>query len=334
MKRRLTTYETAQRWGAGWLLLTLSFGCGREAAPWEPFPALPDAAPDQPDAAPPAADPQPWPEAGTAAPLPAGTGGAGPESPPPNPAAGSGAAMAGAPGAEPPSVFRITELLLRDPHLFVAGTDVTDTTVAGMSINRTVIPNQLTMDADGDGAFDVSTLLVVQPFDPRVAMGTLRVIEGKCPLRGGACTRAADSMHANWALENTQQGACLTPVSGTTGNYRTPIGLPRAPCFITTSGQNLTLSLGGTELAVTQVKLSATYQANPKQLLNGLLMGFVTDAAAMRAVLPRQAGTGLAGMPLSSFVRSTDKDNGAGPNGQSGFFIYLNFVANPVQLAE
>jgi hypothetical protein len=235
---------------------------------------------------------------------------------------------------EPPSVFRITELLLRDPHLFVAGTDVTDTTVAGMSINRTVIPNQLTMDTDKDGAFDVSTLLVLQPFDPRVPMATLRVVDGKCPMTGGACTRVAGSADANWALQNTQQGTCLTPVSGTTGSYRTPITLPRPPCFVTTSGQDLTLNLGGTEMAVTQVKLSATYQASPKQLLNGLLAGFVTDAAAMRAVLPRDAGVTLGGMPLANFVRSVDKDTAASPSGQSGFFIYFNFVATPVQLAE
>jgi hypothetical protein len=104
--------------------------------------------------------------------------------------------------------------------------------------------------------------------------------------------------------------------------------------LVTTSGQDLTLNLGGTDLAVTQVKLSATYQASPKRLLNGLLAGFVTDAAAMRAVLPRDAGVGIGGMPLSNFVRSVDKDNAASPSGQPGFFIYFNFVANPVQLAE
>jgi hypothetical protein len=242
--------------------------------------------------------------------------------------------MAPTPMIEPPSVFRISELLLRDPHVFVAGADVTDMTLTGSSINRTVIPKQLTMDADGDGAFDLSTLLIVQPFDPRVPNGTLRILDAKCPIMGGACTRGDSSIDASWVVENTQQGTCLAPVAGTTGDYRTPITMPRPPCFITTSGQNLTLSLGGTDLAVTQVEVSATYQAEPKQLLNGLLAGFVTDAAAMRAILPPELGTLTAGRPFSDFVRSADKDNDESPTGAPGFFIYFNFVATPVELAE
>jgi hypothetical protein len=50
--------------------------------------------------------------------------------------------------------------------------------------------------------------------------------------------------------------------------------------------------------------------------------------------LPREAGATIGGMPLANFVRSVDKDTAESPNGQPGFFIYFNFVANPVQLAE
>ncbi len=258
-----------------------------------------------------------------AAPAAAGSGATGMPAPTPPP-----------PAAAAPSVFRITELQLRDPHLIVAGLDVTDTMVAGMSINRTVIPNQLTMDADRDGAYDLSTLLVVQPFDPRVPMGTLRILDGLCPTTGAPCTPGDSSLTADWTLVNTEQGACLTPLAGTTGEYRTPITVPRPPCFVTMSGQDLMLTLGGAALSVTQVKVSATYQAEPKQLTQGLLTGFVSDDAASRAILPRELGAPAGGMPIGNFVRSADKDTALSPSGQPGFFIYFNFVAKPVELSQ
>jgi hypothetical protein len=203
-----------------------------------------------------------------------------------------------------------------------------------MSINRTVIPNQLTMDSDRDGVFDVSTLLILQPFDPRVATGTLRVVDGACPIAGGACRRGDIAVDASWMVSNTQQGACFMPLAGTLGSYATPITLPRPPCFVTASAQNLRLNLGGTELAVSHVSVSATYQPSPKQLVTGVLSGFVTNAAAMSAVLPREAGALAAGMPLGNFVRSADRDDAESPTGQPGFFIYLNFAAKAVEFVE
>lgn len=337
------------------LLALLTAACGPEAAPWDPYVppasrgdamnAPPDAAPNRPS------QPEVWPEPGVTTPTgvpvqpPAGVP-VGAVPPAGMPSAGGspagavapqpGAAGAGAPPAaiEPPSAFRITELFLRDPHFFVAGTDVTDTTVAGMSINRTIIPSQLTMDSDRDGMFDVSTLLIVQPFDPRVAMGTLRIVDGACPIAGGACRRSDVAISASWTISNLQQGMCLTPLAGTLGNTAASITLPTPPCFVTTAGQNLNLSLAGTELAVSTVTVSATYQASPKQLLNGLLTGFVTTAAAMRAILPREVGPPAAGMPIGNFVRSADKDDARSPTGEPGFFIYFNFVAKPVEFVE
>ena len=281
-----------------------------------------------------------WPEGGyTAPPPPPPVSRAGVGAPPTE--AGTGgtpAAGAGAPAAPPPpaaaSVFRITELFLRDPHIFVTAVDVTDTPVLGMSINRTAIPSQLTMDKDGDGQFDQSTLLLIKPFDPRVPQGTLRAVDGRCPVGGGPCTSVPEALDAMWDVDNHLQGSCLTPISGTTGDYRTPITLPQPPCFVTGSGVDLTMNFGGTPLDITAVQVSATYQATPQQLLNGLLFGYVTDAVAMRAILPSDVGPPAAGTPLANYIRATDKDSAESPNGQSGFWIYFNFVARPVGYLE
>jgi hypothetical protein len=91
------------------------------------------------------------------------------------------------------------------------------------------------------------------------------------------------------------------------------------------------MSLGGTMLAVTAVQISATYVANPKQLRSGLLYGFVTDAVAMKAILPPEVGPPAAGTPLANYIHAQDKDTSTSPNGQSGFWIYFNFVAQPVE---
>lgn len=324
--------------------------CGTEAAPWEPVITTPperrtplvDAGmgPGQ-ETAPPmagtsASGPVLWPEGGYAAP------------PPPPPITAGATAQGGAgivvtetagtpappPAPPPPSVFRVTELFLRDPHVFVTAIDVTDTPLLGMSINRTAIPSQLTMDRDGDGMFDQSTLLFLQPFDPRVPEGSLRVIDGRCPVGGGPCSGVPASLDASWQVANRLEGSCLSPVAGTTGDYRTPITEPAAPCFATTMGSDLTMNFGGTPLEITDVQVSATYQATPQQLIGGLFFGYVTDAVAMRAILPSDGGLPTAGTPLSNYIRAIDKDNDESPNGQPGFWIYFNFVAKPVAYTE
>jgi hypothetical protein len=323
-----------------WPLLSLiggfalaAVGCGNEPSPWDPFgyyeiDAGIEAAP------PPVVPTGEWPIGGSpGAEIPPV---AGSEAPPPA-AGGEPPAPGGAPAVppvvEPPSTFRITELFLRDPHMYVGMSDVTDAPVLGNSINRNTIPAQLTMDKNGDGQFDASTLLIVQPFDPRVPAGTLRVLDGRCPINGGPCqTGDSAALDANWQLENRLQGSCLAPIEGTTNNRITTV--PIAPCFVTSTAADLTLLMGGTKVPVVAVKIGATYQANPKQLLNGLLYGFVTDAAAMKATLPAEAGAAASGMPLSNFIRSQDKDTADSPNGMAGFWIYFNFVAKPVDFPQ
>ena len=235
-----------------------------------------------------------------------------------------------------PKSFRITELQLRDPHVFAGTMDLTEEEVLGQSVNRTLIPAKLTKDANGDGSIDVSVVAILDPFDPSGAptvMPTLKFINADCPVNGGASapcrpTKGAKGLETTWTLEQRQSGNCLEPMQGTTSNYQPAITVPNGPCFQSTGGNDFAMDLGGIKVQVTAGRVSATYQQ--AGLVRGLLAGFVTRAAAMQATLPSDAGPGVAGDSLSTYIRARDYDQNASPNGQDGFWMYLNFVAKPI----
>lgn len=238
----------------------------------------------------------------------------------------------------PPMSFRITELQLRDPHVFAGTTDITEMQVLGQSVNRTLIPDKLTKDADGDGAIDVSVVALLAPFDPSAAptvMPKLTFVNASCPVNGGAnapCKPLSGSngLETTWTLEQRQSGNCLEPMQGTTSGYQPAVTVPNGPCFLSAEGNDLTMDLGGIKIDVTAARVSATYQAQPAGLVKGLLAGFVTRAAAEQATLPEDAGSTVGGDSLSMYIRMRDYDQSASPNGQDGFWMYLNFVAKPI----
>jgi hypothetical protein len=93
------------------------------------------------------------------------------------------------------------------------------------------------------------------------------------------------------------------------------------------------MDLGGIKVQVTAARVSATYQGQPAALVKGLLAGFVTRAAAMQAILPADAGPMVAGDSLATYIRMRDYDQSSSPNGEDGFWMYLNFVAKPITYA-
>ena len=338
--------------------LLLSTACGTEREPWYGFNLFPGDAGAQEGSAGAEATPNvgssvsegtttiaPDTSVGTGAPDPAPAAGSGstmqPTSMPAGVQTGTPAmpnAPAGAPTNAPPMSFRITELQLRDPHVFAGTTDITEMQVLGQSVNRTLIPDKLTKDADGDGAIDVSVVALLAPFDPSAVpsvMPTLTFVNASCPVNGGAnatCKPLASSngLETTWALEQRQSGNCLEPMQGTTSNYQPAVTVPSGPCFLSPEGNDLTMDLGGIKIDVTAARVSATYQAQPAGLVKGLLAGFVTRAAAEAAKLPNDAGPMVGGDSLSMYIRMRDYDQSASPNGQDGFWMYLNFVAKPI----
>jgi hypothetical protein len=330
-------------------LLTLT-ACGAERSPWLGFPLFPEV----PDAGVGLAGTGPsQPAPGVQG--PAAVGGEGARTQPPGSAASvpvmaaasaagatspqlpaAGAPAAGPAQQQPPATFRITELSLRDPHIFVGTSDITDAPVLGMSVNRSLIPDQLGMDADKDGFLDASLVLTLTPGDAMAttAGSQLSMSSASCPTTLSApCTPAA-GLSARWTVEQRASGECLSPLPMTTSAYSPPVAAPAAPCFVTTDAADMTIDLGGIKIQVTAARVGATYQMQPRPALTqGLIAGFVTNAAAMAAVVPSSAGPPVAGSSLSTFVRQRDHDQAASPNMQDGFWMYLNFVAEPVQYA-
>jgi hypothetical protein len=244
-------------------------------------------------------------------------------------AAGSGDAVSvTAPPAQGVSdAFRITELYLRDPHLFSGISDLTERPVLNVSINQILIPNKLTMDADHDGFLDVSILFLMPPSEAIAAGATLTIVDGACAASLPAqCTHEpASSLRATWQIESRTTGTCLEPSPGTTSAYQPAIAVPSAPCFVTSVGAELVFNLGGVDVPVVGARVSATYRALPEPaLVNGLLAGFVTNTAARQARLPDELGA------LSDFVKQQDHDLAASPTGEDGFWIYLNFIAERI----
>jgi hypothetical protein len=228
--------------------------------------------------------------------------------------------------------FRVSELYVRDPHMYLGTTDITDTPLLGTSVNGSLISNGLTMDYDMDGFLDVSILPVFAPLDAKAATASVRLVDARCSLADAHKCEASEKpgLDAHWTIENRSQGACLEPMPDTTSDFKPAVSVPMAPCFVTTEGQDLTINLGGINIAMTATRIAATYEGDPvTRLVDGLLAGFVTDAHAKEALLPAYLPL-IGGTPLTDYLQKTDADSSTSPTGEGGFWLYINFVATPV----
>ncbi len=248
---------------------------------------------------------------------------------------GSGGAAAIDAGSAAPVAFRITELNLRDPHFFLGSSDITDQPFLGTSVNGSLIPGGITMDYDGDGFLDVSILPLMQPLDPAATSGGLHLIDAHCKLSDPTQCEPAPNpgLDVTFTIDNVTHGSCLEPLAGTTSGFSPAVEAPAAPCFVTTNPADVTINLGGISIAMTGAQVAASYQGSPPNQLGGLIAGFVTTTKAMQALLPDYLGPGLAGLPITNFLRDQDKDQAQSPNGEDGWWLYLSFVAKPVTYA-
>jgi hypothetical protein len=227
------------------------------------------------------------------------------------------------------TTLRVTELYLRDPHFFLNGMDITDQGLLAINGN---IQNGLTMDYDGDTFIDNTFLLHFQPLDPAASNVQLQLTDGNCAVNAATkcMPKAQPGLDVSWTLDNKATGACLTPVANTTSAFTPAVGTPMGPCFVTSAAKDIVITLGGIRLPLVSARLAASYDGSPpKGLMTGLISGFVTKAEAMKALLPSYLLT-LAGTPLSDYLRAQDADMAASPNGMDGFWLYVNFVAAPV----
>jgi hypothetical protein len=229
------------------------------------------------------------------------------------------------------SPFRVKDLFVRDPHMYLGTTDITDDAILGTSVNGSLIKNGLTMDYDMDGFLDVSILPILTPLDPAAKSASLHLIDARCASDTQCEPSVSVGLDVQFAIENRAQGTCLEPMPDTTSGFTPAVDVPVAPCFATTDAHDFTINLGGVSIALTAARIGASYDGDPpSQLTHGLLMGFVTDAHAMQALLPDYLPL-LGGTPLTDYLRDQDRDMAQSPNAENGFWLYINFTASPVQ---
>ena len=221
-----------------------------------------------------------------------------------------------------PTAYRVTEMELVDPHLVVA-VDITKTG------NDTLLKPALNDDTDPkDGFIDLSLVSVFTPVDPSMAETPLDIVVANCthPASSTSCMpKSASDVTATTAV-NQDSGVCLEPMAGTLTN--TTPNSPVAPCYLADGG-TLTMTFAGVTMMLDDTQVSATYGGGspPSELINGLMMGFLPKDRADATMVPADQPL-IGGLILGNVLPASDLDKG--PNNEDGYWVYLNFKAQPV----
>ncbi|MBL8624373.1 MAG: hypothetical protein JNK64_23905 [Myxococcales bacterium] len=245
-----------------------------------------------------------------------------------------------------PTAFRMNDLDLRDPHVFIDAFGCRDMTDSGLLTFAGVNPLlQTSIQTDGTDAgsdLDLSIATVFRPLNQvGGAMTPVEVHFPTCtsPIGTTTCSRTpASAMMISTTATNLATGACLTPIAGTTGTpaYTPVISTPMGPCY-STGSVTVTISLAGIPIMLRNARIAATYVGNPATTTtNGLLMGFISEADANTTILPSTLPL-VGGQPLSLLLPGGDppgpmrncstRDDRDTFMGTSGWWFYLNFTA-------
>lgn len=231
------------------------------------------------------------------------------------------------------TLFRVTDLDLRDPHVWVSIIGCNDVTDAPGGFNQQV-QTSIQGDGDGDGFLDVSYMLEFLPLNQAAATNLIDTGTAQCRAPSG--TPCGPLTPAGIAGDATLQttGECLTFLPGTVRPYTPAITPATGPCFLTPTG-DLAFTLGGVPIALRSARIAATFPNVPAtSLTNGLIAGFLTESDANATTIPASVPL-IGGRPLSSVLPGgtgncqgiSDKDT----NGVPGWWFYLNFTAVQVQ---
>lgn len=237
-------------------------------------------------------------------------------------------------GACPKPAYRLASLALRDPHIFAPSLFCVDLVVgfAGFSVNSEL---QATID-DPTGN---SILFVPDNADPGVATTPLSAWFAAC---GGTTDCAPDvgaTPISSAAMYNLAAGDCFTPVAGSLNTGYTPApNDPQGPCFFTDS-TSIAFDAGGLVLPLSDAVIASSYDGTSpvNGLIEGVIMGFVSQTTAQSVVLPADLPL-VGGATLASLLKdgpggSACSGNDAEMhNGELGWWFYIDFTATPVML--
>ncbi|MEM8962845.1 MAG: hypothetical protein AAGD38_15275 [Acidobacteriota bacterium] len=243
-------------------------------------------------------------------------------------------------GYLPATAYRVTDLDLRDPHVFVdlgigGCFDFTDNEIplAGVSFNGE-LGEELNFDGDGDGFLDASLLVLFRPLDQGVGNRTQAELRGAMctdPVATTACTNDPMNVPAITEIANQDSGVCLDSVVGTTTGYSPAVAAVLPDCFV---GDEVTasLSFGGSEIALTSARWAATWVGDPAtELTGGLVRGFISESDADQILLPEDLPL-VGGQSISLLLPGGTGNCSAGDdrdmhNGEMGWWFYFAFEA-------
>jgi len=269
-----------------------------------------------------------------------GNGGAG--------GSGGGAGATGGSGGTPSTTataVRVSEIFLRDPHIFLEALlceDVTEMAPLGQKGVNQMFNDGITQDQpDGmtpaDGNLDTSFLLIFRPLDPSGSGGDATFTQALCPAPHppGACNLDPNATLQPVTYTNMQSGTCLEPPAGTTGGYSPAPAPTTGPCAVS-NPFNMEVRLGGIPIELEGARMAAQYMGDPIQgLVEGLIYGFMSEAKAQTTVLPSTIAL-VGGQPLANVLRNGTRcgpqnDMDTGPDGTTqGWYFMLNFKAQVV----
>jgi cysteine-rich repeat protein len=213
-----------------------------------------------------------------------------------------------------PTAFRLTDLDLRDPHIFanvVFCTDVTNTAFGQPGFNP-ILQENIQMDGDmpPDGLLDFSLAQVWRPLVQTAGASTASDLVFPDCTTSTSCALPGSASRLMGTAMNLGAGAiCLDAVPGTTrASYTPAIVYPTAPasgtCYVMNVG-TLTFDFGGTEITLTDAVISGEWFGNPAtEIRDGLIRGFLSEAAANHTIIP-DGTAGLAAIdcqPLGSLL--------------------------------
>lgn len=239
--------------------------------------------------------------------------------------------------APAPSVFRLGALMLRDPHVFVPVlfgpitlcTDATDLVDVGLNPQ---IAASLAADANTDGRFDSSPLLVFDPLRGDGAPGHLVSRGGDCsvatPLQCTPDTLAA-AVRSYRAFTLTGSDHCLEPLAGTTSSWAGGVAVPQpgGHCYATTAA-DMVLSTGTVTIPLFDTAFGAPVPAAAGSTGGGLLRGFLRAADAATILVPVNGNTMTLASLLPGGAGSCRADGPGGVDtwsGESGWWFYFEF---------
>lgn len=247
------------------------------------------------------------------------------------------------------TAFRMSDLDLMDPHIYLRFIGCRDITNGNVPLNASppingLLQNAITMDEDSDGLLDLSFLAIFRPLDQtNAASGGITIAEADCtaPMSSTSCV-VDPAMHTieNGTYTTDTVNDCLDVFANTTYGYTPNVNASMPPCFMSTT-IDLTIDISGIQVPLTDVQIGATYVGNPATgLSNGLLRGFISEADADNITLPMSLPL-IGGDPLSSVLAggtgacANHDDRDVGPDGTTmGWWFYLNFPADQVSVTE